>query len=135
MARALLQTTIDSGPERRVARSISILGDATLRMDVVPPVKSLTGEVIHRQVRLSWRRSVSEATDGGCHVYRSKGEGGPYRRISGDRPVMSRDYIDTTASAAEPYYMVRQLRLESTPAGQYINMSQGQFWNRSASVD
>jgi len=107
------------------ARSIhvALMGDPTLRMHVVGPPSGLTA-VQGTGVTLNW--SASSDTIVGYHVYRSDFAAGPFTRLT-TNPVVGTSYVDSTA-ANNPYtYMLRAVKLESTPSGSYYNASQGVF--------
>jgi hypothetical protein len=110
---------------RGTTRTLTILGDPTLRAHVVPPVRGLKGQRTDRSVRLSW----AEGTPGvlGWNVYRStNGPAGPYERIH-DALITNRDYRDNDTPVAVKY-MVRAAELVTTGSGSYTNLSQGTFW-------
>ena len=54
LAKTYLETAGEVARGGRIARSLAILGDATLRMDVVTPVGSLSGREEPRGLRLTW---------------------------------------------------------------------------------
>ena len=130
LASAYLETAEERERGRPVARSMSILGDATLRMDVVPPVGLLSGVATDDWVQLTWSSGVAAENELGCYVYRSASSDGPYRRISGESPVVDRIYVDREPRINERYYMTRRAAVQTTPAGRYVNLSQGRFWSR-----
>ena len=128
LASAYLDTAEESVRGRTVARSMSVLGDATLRMHVLAPVAPISGVVGESFVQLTWAGGDSAKDEMGYFVYRSASQDGPYRRISGERPVAETSYVDRAPRADEGFYMVRRVAVETTPAGKYLNLSQGRFW-------
>ena len=130
LARAMVESS--APPEGKVGRSISILGDATLRLRVLPPVGELRGMRRGRDVRLAWNGQ------GGTHrymVYRSKSRLGPFERISGERPLERAEFIDRDLRVQEPVYMVRRVENQETPSGVYEDLSQGVFWESGSTVN
>ena len=130
LASAYLETAEERERGGPVARSMSILGDATLRMDVVPPVGDLSGVTTNAWVQLAWSGGVAVENELGYYVYRSAFDAGPYKRISGEGPVMETIYVDREPRMDESFYMVRRAAVQTTPAGRYVNLSQGRFWIR-----
>jgi hypothetical protein len=111
-------------PNRGTTRTLTFLGDPTLRAHVVP-LRGLKGQRTDRSVRLSW----AEGTPGvlGWNVYRStNGPAGPYARIH-DALITEREYRDNATTMAVKY-MVRAAELVTTGSGSYTNLSQGIFW-------
>lgn len=127
LATCYLETANEIERRGRVPRSLSILGDITLRLHIVPPVATLDGRRKEDSITLSWTTGQSLQEELGCFVYRSSKLMGPYRRISGSSPIRGQEFTDGNASDAEPYYMVRRAAVMKTPAGSYTNLSQGQF--------
>ena len=125
LATCYLETANESDRRGKVPRSLSILGDITLRLHVIPPVATLEGLRARDSITLSW--TTDQAGEIGCFVYRSSKLLGPYCRISGSSPVRGQEFVDGNASDAEPYYMVRHAAVVRTPAGSYTNLSQGRF--------
>ncbi len=131
LATAYFETANEVTRGKKVARSISILGDATLRMYIVPPVQDLSGKLISGRVRLSWRTFESGLSTDGVYVYRSKEKAGPYRLISGPLPLDATDFTDAESPENETHYMVRQTVGVDSPAGRHKELSQGKFWVRT----
>jgi hypothetical protein len=103
---------------------IALMGDPTLRLDPVGPVSNLSGMATQEGVRLQW--SPSSDSVAGYHVYRSLNPAGPFTRIT---PTLSaaNEFIDRETSAGIYTYMVRAVKLQTTPSGSYFNPSQGLF--------
>ncbi|MCS1410679.1 MAG: hypothetical protein M2R45_03874 [Verrucomicrobia subdivision 3 bacterium] len=127
LSTSYLETANGLGENRAVPRSVSILGDITLRCHVVPPVGTVDGHRNGGSVLLSWNIDEKTKNDLGCFIYRSRNVHGPYRRISGLEPIRVQEYIDHEATTDEPYYMVRRVAMMMTPGGRYTNLSQGRF--------
>lgn len=108
---------------------IALLGDPTLRMHPVSPVRNLSGAIDETGARLSWQSSADAATLG-VYVYKSSSIEGPYERLTGD-PINVTSYTDPQGRDGD-YYMVRVVKREITPSGNYYNLSQGIFFPNGA---
>ena len=105
---------------------IALMGDPTLRMHIVAPPSSVTAAPVAGGARLNWTASAESVL--GYHVYRASSPAGPYSRVTSSL-VSGTTYNDTSAGAGTHTYMVRAVKLESTPSGTYFNASQGAFSN------
>ena len=118
----LYQTQINSSANRI---HIALMGDPTLRLHPVAPVRNLSGSASDRSVALKWTAS-SDSNIVGYHVYRGSLARG-FSRVT-SAPVTSTSFTDTNGSGSAAY-MVRAIKLEDTTSGVYHNPSQGVFWN------
>ena len=59
----------------------------------------------------------------GYHVYRSSTEFGKYERIT--TMLINAPYLDETPLPGDNFYMVKAVKLETTPSGSYYNTSIG----------
>jgi hypothetical protein len=106
-------------------RTLNLLGDPTLRLNVVAPPAQATAEVVGANVRLTW--NASSEPNARYAVYRSlNGLDGVFARLSG-APLTDTSFTDTNAPAGQKTYLVRALILEATGSGSYTNLSQGIF--------
>jgi hypothetical protein len=103
---------------------IALMGDPTLRLDPVAPVLGLNGSASAAGVQLSWEPSPGEVE--GYYVYRSLTPAGPFTRLTSEL-VTGTAFTDTDLSSSVYTYMVRAVKLQSTPSGTYYNPSQGVF--------
>ncbi|MDO8540955.1 MAG: fibronectin type III domain-containing protein [Opitutaceae bacterium] len=103
---------------------VALMGDPTLRLYPVAPASSLSGGSAAGQVTLSWVASP-DASVVGYHVSRAASVSGPFTRLTGS-PIGRTSFTDTAALPGATY-MVRAVKLESTPSGSYFNTSQGVF--------
>ena len=103
---------------------ISLMGDPSLRMDIVSPPGALNAVAAGGGVTLIWPASADSVL--GYHVYRSPSPGGTFARLTGV-PVIGNTFVDTTALPTTYTYMVRAVTLQTTPSGSYYNASQGSF--------
>lgn len=112
-------------PNRGTTRTLTILGDPTLRAHVVSPVRGLKGKRSEKAVRLSWAEGAPGIL--GWHVYRStNGPTGTFSRLNQDL-LTTREFDDPQAPTAVKY-MVRGAALVETGSGSYTNLSLGVFW-------
>ncbi len=103
---------------------IALMGDPTLRLNPVAPVTTLSGtSAAAATVNLNWVASSDAATTG-YHIYRASSASGPFTRLT-TTPVTQTSFTDSTAPAGANSYMVRAVKLETTPSGSYFNGSQG----------
>jgi len=103
---------------------VSLLGDPTLRLHMVEPPRNLTATSANSQVKLTWSPST-EASLQGYHVYRAATTAGPFTKLT-TTPLSATTYTDTTGTAGQIYvYLVRTLKLETSPGGSYYNLSHG----------
>ena len=104
---------------------IALMGDPTLRMHVVLPPSGLTASVTNGSVTVTWNASA-DANVVGYHVYRATSAGGPFTRLTGSSPLTVRSFTDSPSTGSYTY-MVRAIKLETSPSGSYYNASQGIF--------
>lgn len=106
---------------------IALMGDPTLRNNVVSPVSGVNvSNPSLNTVDISWTASPDSGLSG-YHVYRSTSQYGGYTRVT-TNPVVGTSYTDSAPySGGTYYYMVRAVKLETTPSGSYYNQSQGVF--------
>ena len=122
---ARLATTSGRYPMGAFARGVhvALMGDPTLRMKYFSPPSDLEALMdLTGVVHLAWVASPAESVLG-YHIYRSNQANGPYLRMTSD-PSVGMQYIDSEPDGAS-HYMVRAVRLETSPGGAYRNASQG----------
>ena len=103
---------------------IALMGDPTLHLHIVAPVSSLACAVNGSVAALTWNASPDTVL--GYHVYRATSANGPFTRLN-SALITSTSFTDSNSTAGATY-MVRAVKLESTPSGSYENASQGVFW-------
>jgi hypothetical protein len=102
-------------------RSHELLGDPTLRLQVLDPAAKLTCSGIN-PVKLTWIASP-QATH--YWVFRStNGVFGNWTRIT-PRPIASTSWSDSPGTVRPVHYQVRSLKRIHTGSGSYTNVSQG----------
>jgi hypothetical protein len=100
----------------------ALMGDPTLRLHPVPPVTNLT---VTAPATLAWKAPADADALVGYHIYRAAEKAGPYTRLT-DQPVKDARFADPKPGA-KSWYMVRTVKLQSSPSGTYFNAAQGIF--------
>lgn len=114
-----------------------LMGDPTLRLHSLPPPTKVAAVSSIGKIDLSWTPST-DVNVVGYQVYRSTSVSGPFTRISGvtasgtnptGSPIVGATYSDTDSSlvAGTTYtYLVKAVKMETTPSGNYANQSLGE---------
>ncbi len=103
---------------------ISLMGDPTLRLDAVGPPSNLAASFNANTVNLNWTASTDSVL--GYNLYRAPSSSGPFTRLNGSL-ITGTSASDTSVPAGSYCYMVRAIKLQTTPSGTYYNPSQGIF--------
>ena len=117
---------------------IALMGDPTLRMQIVAPPSDLFIIAEGNDAHLAWKPSMDSVQ--GYNIYRAANPNGPFTRINSSL-VKGASFTDTNAIGtprANPgsltptsresfYYMVRAVKLDKSASGTYYNPSQGAF--------
>jgi hypothetical protein len=103
---------------------MGLMGDPTLRQHVIAPPANVAVTDLWPQAGVSW--SASPDAVAGYHVYRAASPAGPFTRLNATA-VTGTSFVDAAALSGSSTYVVRALRLETTPGGTYWNLSQGAF--------
>src|SRR5205814_105197 len=93
-------------------------------MDAVGPPANLVASVNGSTVNLNWTPSTDTVL--GYHLYRSLSPLGPFSRVNGSM-ITGTSTSDTGVSPGTYTYMIRAIKLQTTPSGTYYNPSQGIF--------
>ena len=102
----------------------SLMGDPTLRQDVIKPATDVTAVADPGGNVITWQASAESGVDG-YYVYRATDPNGVWTRLN-TTVTTSTSYTDTTATSVDGYYyMVRADKLTITPSGTYYNLSVG----------
>jgi hypothetical protein len=109
---------------------IALMGDPTLRMHIVAPPSSVTTSTSGSTVTVNWSPSPDSVV--GYHVYRAASSTDPFTRLTSST-VSGTSFTDTSAPGGTSVYMVRAVKLETTPSGAYFNASQGAYANGTSS--
>ena len=111
-------------PNNSAGVHCGLMGDPALRLHVVAPPRNLSGSSANTQIGLSWTASTETGVQG-YHVYRGGTTTGPFSRLTEDAQAGT-TFTDTQVSAGQSYtYLVRTLKLETSPGGSYYNLSVG----------
>ena len=102
---------------------IALMGDSTLKADIVSPPANLTAVYDSGMARLSWSPSPDSVQ--GYYIYRSTEAGKGFQRIH-EHVIEDTVFTDSCVMLAGSYhYMLRALKREETFTGSYFNLSQG----------
>lgn len=104
--------------------TIALMGDPTLRNDIVAPVSNVVATKVGNNCNISWSASTETAIVG-YNIYMKNATNTSYIKIN-PTPIAGTTYTDNCLIYPGIYkYMVRTLKLETTPSGTYYNMSEG----------
>jgi PKD repeat protein len=102
----------------------ALMGDPTLRNDVVAPVGSVIATRVGFNCLVNWS-ATTETNTVGYNLYRKHDSLPMYVKVNAS-PITGLSYTDTCLVYKGVYtYMVRALVLEVNPSGSYYNMSEG----------
>lgn len=102
----------------------ALMGDPTLRNDIVAPVANVVATKAGYHCNISWLASA-ETNILGYNIYRKTDTSEIYTKINA-APISGTTYTDLCLYHVGVYtYMVRALKLEQTPSGTYYNLSEG----------
>ncbi len=128
---------------------MALMGDPTLRLHVVNPVRNLVTSTGYGMVDISWGAPY-DTNIVGYHVYRSTSTStlGPFTRITGvavdashpdGAPIAATTFRDSTVTIGTIYtYMVRAVKNESgfiAGGANYFNLSQGAYVTTGVEID
>lgn len=103
----------------------SILGDPTLRLQILPPPGELEGEKSESGIALRW--TAAPTPDAKYYVYRSlHGYQGPFELLT-PQPLEATSFTDKDPPSGKKLYQVKATRLTVTGSGSFHNLSQGIF--------
>lgn len=102
---------------------VALLGDPTLRTNYIRPITALSvTPVAGHGANLTWTASADPGVIG-YYVYRTDSMWGAHTLIS---PMLTTtSWSDTVGADGLKYYMVRPVKLQSTPSGSYYNLGLG----------
>ncbi len=102
----------------------ALMGDPTLRNDVVAPVSNVIATKNGYNCNISWSAST-ETTLIGYNIYMKNDTNTAFIKINAS-PVTATTFTDYCLPYKGIYtYMVRTLKLEQSPSGTYYNLSEG----------
>lgn len=112
---------------------IALMGDPTLRMQMVAPASDVTIAVNGNDADLGWTASTDDVE--GYNIYRATNPNGPFTRVNNSL-VKGTIFVDANAASGKYTYMVRAVTLEKSASGTYYNPSEGAFGSlNSASMN
>jgi hypothetical protein len=102
---------------------VALLGDPTLKNDIVSPVSNVTAAKAGNNCTISWNPSADVVL--GYNVYSKNPENSSYIKLNSN-PVTSTTFTDSCLVFPGIYsYMVRAIKLENSTSGTYYNLSTG----------
>jgi Bacterial Ig-like domain (group 3)/Chitobiase/beta-hexosaminidase C-terminal domain/Calx-beta domain len=111
---------------------MGLMGDPTLRLYTVLPPQQLQAASSNGTVTLSWNASP-ESNLLGYLVYKGASGGGPFTNLTPSF-IATPAYTDNSVTPGSSYtYLVKTVKLETTPAGTFQNPSVGVFASITAS--
>ena len=106
-------------------RTMSLLGDPTLRGAVTPPPAAVRVSKLDDDILVTWQEAAGQPL--GYFVYSSPYALGPFTNRLTKRPITGTKHRDVGASKEKSYYAVRSVQQITTGAGTYTNLSQAAF--------
>jgi len=111
---------------------IALMGDPTLRNDIVAPVSNVVATSTGNNATITWTASADTVL--GYNIYMKNDSTTDYVRINSSL-ITGTTYTDLCLLYPGVYtYMVRAFALQVTPSGSYYNMSEGisdTTWNNN----
>lgn len=102
---------------------IALMGDPTLRNNIVAPPNNLQTSVDEKDVLLTWEPSTDSVL--GYYVYMKNDSLSEYERLN-QAPINDTKYTHECLLYKASYtYRVHAINLQLTPSGTYYNLSQG----------
>ena len=110
---------------RRRDTHLLLLGDPTLRMDIIRPPQAVhvNRSAPDGDVTINWLASPDTGL-AGYAVYRSDYAHGPFARLNPEL-VSGTCFVDPQPQNRPLFYMVKAIKRQVSPCGAYINSSQG----------
>ncbi len=102
---------------------VGLMGDPTLRMHIIAPPSNLQLSE-NSGAELTWTASADDIL--GYYVYRRLKGAGSFERVSAEI-ITATSFTATNLPSGLYEFMVRAVKLETTPSGSYYNLSQGIF--------
>lgn len=102
----------------------ALMGDPTLRNDIVSPVSNVVATRVGNNCHISWTAST-QTNVLGYNIYMKNDTNKIYAKVNGNL-IAGTTYTDNCMLYPGIYkYMVRAVVLEESPSGTYFNMSEG----------
>ncbi len=112
---------------------VALLGDPSLHQYIVAPASSFVAVPSGNDMLLSWTAST-ENNILGYNIYRTTDFDFPFEKMN-DQIITANAYTDLCVPAGDYHYMVRAVKLETTPSGSFYNLSQGNFADATSIAD
>lgn len=107
----------------------TILGDPTIRLHIVEPVKNFRAEIERingvKRVKLQWEHP-SDTEVLGYYIYKARTYEDRFIRIN-NQIIKENQYLNDNILQDSNIYMIRALKLQKTVTGSFYNLSQGLF--------
>jgi hypothetical protein len=103
----------------------ALMGDPSLRMQVVKPASSVVSARSGNGIQLAWQASLTNNVLG-YNIYRASSYDSMFIKLN-TSPVNAQFFTDPAPLNGKNVYMVRAVYLQTTPSGTYYNMSSGTF--------
>ena len=103
---------------------IALMGDPTLRMQIVAPASDVVVLANGNDAHLHWTPSTDAVE--GYNIYRASNPNGPFTRVN-PTLVKATQLTDANGANGDYIYMVRAVKLETSASGTYQNASEGTF--------
>lgn len=104
---------------------VALMGDPTLKMRYIEPVKNLTAQSVNNLVKLNWT-PVSGNIDGYA-VYKIDTNTNTYLKLNSNI-IKGTSFTDSNNYFSGNYtYAVKTIKLENTPSGSYYNIGGASF--------
>lgn len=101
-----------------------LMGDPTLKNDIVAPVSNVVATKAGNNCNITWSASTETAI-AGYNIYMKNDTNTTYTKLN-PSPIVGTNYTDLCLLYKGVYkYMVRAVKLETTPSGTYYNLSDG----------
>ena len=100
---------------------IALMGDPTLRMHILQPVKDLTIQQAELHVRLEWQDPANAL---GYYIYKKTASDAAFNLVN-STPITGNSFMDSCAGEGLIRYMVRSVELRTSASGSYYNLSSG----------
>ena len=102
---------------------MTLLGDPTLKNDVVSPVSNVVASKNGNNCIVTWSPSSDNVI--GYNIYSKTQENTTYAKLNSS-PITLNNFTDSCLIYPGVYsYMVRAVKLETTASGTYYNLSTG----------
>jgi hypothetical protein len=105
---------------------IGLMGDPTLRMYPVTPPTNVSAPMNGSAVEITWLPSTDPVL--GYYVYKATSPLDVFQRVT-PNIITQCSYVDSSDVTASTEYMIRAIKLETTPSGSFYNLSQGTMIN------